>query len=151
MTLNVAFMIQYFGSKAARSIFQESIAVFKDYNINKDIIPPNILIMLQCFHCGKEKKKTCRIFFSQRRWLFKNQQRIQLHVLCVFAVCVCVIFFDCINTSQSNMTYQLFHRVLLLLHSSHKRRGLLLCGTHILLLVVIIQDAQWRLKGRKDN
>lgn len=31
-----------------------------------------------------------RIFFSQRRWLFKNQQRIQLHVLCVFAVCVCV-------------------------------------------------------------
>lgn len=92
-----------------------------------------------------------RIFFSQRRWLFKNQQRIQLHLLCVFAVCVCVIFFDCINTRQSNMTYQLFHGVLLLLHSSHKRRGLLLCGTHILLLVVIIQDAQWRLKGRKDN
>lgn len=62
MTLNVAFMTQYLGSKAARSIFQESIAVFKDYNINNDTFPPNILIMLQCFHLRKEKKRPEPLF-----------------------------------------------------------------------------------------
>lgn len=150
MTLNVAFMTQYLGSKAARSIFQESIAAFKDYNINKDTFPPNILIMLQCFHRGKEKKRPetlfqldCRAeYFFHREGDCSRISKEFSYMCSVCLLCVCVIFFDCINTRQSNMTYQLFHGVLLLLHSSHKRRGLLLCGTHILLLVVIIQDAQ---------
>lgn len=112
------------------------------------------------FIFGKRKKawKLCfsltaeqNIFFTEEVTVQESAKNSATCALCVCCVCVCVIFFDCINTSQSNMTYQLFHRVLLLLHSSHKRRGLLLCGTHILLLVVIIQDAQWRLKGRKDN
>lgn len=91
-----------------------------------------------CFSLNAEQN----IFFTEEVTVQESAKNSATCALCVCCVCVCVIFFDCINTRQSNMTYQLFHGVLLLLHSSHKRRGLLLCGTHILLLVVIIQDAQ---------
>lgn len=98
MTLNVAFMTQYLGSKAARSIFQESIMAFKDYNINRDSFPPNILIMLQCFHLRKEKKRPeplfqlkCRAEYFFHRGGDCSKISKEFSYMCsVCLLCVCV-------------------------------------------------------------
>ena len=125
-TLNLAFITKYFSLKAACSIFQERIVAFKDYNIEGQFA-------------------TKHPFFFTDDWP-RISKESQHHV-----VCVCVWFSLWLHQYKTNQTYQLFHRVLLLLHSFYKRRGLLLCGIHILLLVYIIQDAQWRLEERKEN
>ena len=129
-TLNLAFITKYFSLKAACSIFQESIVAFKDYNIEGQFA-------------------TKHPFFFTDDWP-RISKESQHHVVCV-CVCVCVWFSLWLHQYKTNQTYQLFHRVLLLLHSFYKRRGLLLCGIHILFLVYIIQDAQWRLEERKEN
>lgn len=98
MTLNVAFMTQYFSSKAARSIFQESIMAFKDYNINRDSFPPNIRIMLQCFHLQKEKKSLetlfqldCRAEYFFHRGGDCSRISKEFSYMCsVCLLCVCV-------------------------------------------------------------
>lgn len=46
-------------SNAACLICQESIAAFKNYNI--DIFPPNMQTMLQACHCGKKKKNSSKL------------------------------------------------------------------------------------------
>ena len=64
-------------------------------------------------------------------------------------ICTTSIHFHC--GRQNNMNYQLFNRVLLLLHYGHICRGLLLCGIHVLLLIIIIQQAECSLDERKLN